>query len=102
MKSELEVKNRFTTRELEKFMSYGFFHCLDSFLFIFTFLPLRVSWWWEGWRTCIPRQVLLATCSLLIRAPLIHLGVITSVSCSLSMFPAEDIDCSTSCNAINV
>ena len=28
-------------------MSYGFFHCLDSFLFIFTFLPLRVSWWWE-------------------------------------------------------
>ena len=31
-------------RELEKFMSYGFFHCLDSFLFVFTFLPLRVSW----------------------------------------------------------
>ena len=29
-------------RELEKFMSYGFFHCLDSFLFVFTFLPLRV------------------------------------------------------------
>ena len=28
-------------RELEKFMSYGFFHCLDSFLFVFTFLPVR-------------------------------------------------------------
>ena len=28
-------------RELEKFMSYGFFHCLDSFLFAFTFLPIR-------------------------------------------------------------
>ena len=28
-------------RELEKFMSYGFFHCLDTFLFVFTFLPLR-------------------------------------------------------------
>ena len=86
MKSQPEVENRFATRELEKFMSYGFFHCLDSFLFIFTFLPLRVSWRWEGW--CIPCQVLLATCSLLIRAPLIHLGVITSVSCSLSMFPS--------------
>ena len=29
-------------RELEKFMSYGFFHCLDSFLFVFTFLPIRL------------------------------------------------------------
>lgn len=48
MKSQPEVENRFATRELEKFMSYGFFHCLDSFLFIFTFLPLRVSWRWEG------------------------------------------------------
>jgi len=28
-------------REVEKFMSYGFFHCLDSFLFVFTFLPIR-------------------------------------------------------------
>jgi hypothetical protein len=28
-------------RELEKFMSYGFFHCVDSFLFVFTFLPVR-------------------------------------------------------------
>ena len=30
-------------RELEKFMSYGFFHCLDSFLFLFTFLPIRFA-----------------------------------------------------------
>jgi len=30
-------------RELEKFMSYGFFHCLDSFLFLFTFLPVRFA-----------------------------------------------------------
>lgn len=28
-------------REVEEFMSYGFFHCLDSFLFVFTFLPIR-------------------------------------------------------------
>lgn len=29
-------------RELEKMMTYGFFLCMDAFLFIFTFLPLRV------------------------------------------------------------
>ncbi|ESO08888.1 hypothetical protein HELRODRAFT_186784 [Helobdella robusta] len=29
-------------KELEKFMIYGFFQCLDAFLFIFTFLPLRI------------------------------------------------------------
>ncbi|XP_046486256.1 protein TAPT1 homolog [Neodiprion pinetum] len=28
-------------RELEKFMAYGFFQCADSFLFVYTFLPLR-------------------------------------------------------------
>lgn len=28
-------------REVEKFMSYGFFQCTDAFLFLFTFLPLR-------------------------------------------------------------
>ena len=33
------------------------------------------------------RQVLLATCSLLLRAPLVHLGVITSVSPSLAVLP---------------
>ncbi|XP_053407130.1 transmembrane anterior posterior transformation protein 1 homolog [Mercenaria mercenaria] len=31
-----------TPRELEKFSTYGFFQCLDAFLFIFTFLPLRI------------------------------------------------------------
>ncbi|XP_046338085.2 transmembrane anterior posterior transformation protein 1 homolog [Haliotis rufescens] len=31
-----------TPRELEKFCMYGFFQCLDAFLFIFTFLPLRI------------------------------------------------------------
>lgn len=31
-----------TPRELEKFSIYGFFQCLDAFLFIFTFLPLRI------------------------------------------------------------
>lgn len=31
-----------TPRELEKLMLYGFFICLDAFLFVFTFLPLRV------------------------------------------------------------
>ncbi|XP_046385644.1 protein TAPT1 homolog isoform X2 [Ischnura elegans] len=28
-------------REVEKFMAYGFFQCADSFLFAYTFLPLR-------------------------------------------------------------
>lgn len=28
-------------RELEKFMAYGFLQCADSFLYIFTFLPIR-------------------------------------------------------------
>lgn len=27
--------------ELEKFMTYGFFQCVDAFLYIFTFLPIR-------------------------------------------------------------
>lgn len=31
-----------TPRELEKFCTYGFFQCVDAFLFIFTFLPLRI------------------------------------------------------------
>ncbi|XP_052226013.1 transmembrane anterior posterior transformation protein 1 homolog isoform X2 [Dreissena polymorpha] len=31
-----------TPRELEKLSIYGFFLCLDAFLFIFTFLPLRI------------------------------------------------------------
>ena len=48
-------------RELEKFMSYGFFHCLDSFLFIYTFLPVRVT---------------LAVVSVMFRAPLIYLGYV--------------------------
>lgn len=29
-------------REVEKFMIYGFMQCTDSFLFVYTFLPLRV------------------------------------------------------------
>ncbi|XP_076634267.1 protein TAPT1 homolog [Colletes latitarsis] len=28
-------------REVEKFMTYGFLQCADSFLFVYTFLPLR-------------------------------------------------------------
>ena len=52
----------FNTRELEKFMSYGFFHCLDSFLFIFTFLPLRM---------------LLAVITLVLKIPLTYLGLVT-------------------------
>ncbi|KAG8238979.1 hypothetical protein J437_LFUL013961, partial [Ladona fulva] len=28
-------------REVEKFMAYGFFQCADSFLFAYTFLPIR-------------------------------------------------------------
>lgn len=29
-------------REVEKFMSYGFLQCTESFLFVYTFLPMRV------------------------------------------------------------
>ena len=46
-------------REVEKFMSYGFFHCVDSFLFVFTFLPVRFA---------------LAVASMLWRAPRYLLG----------------------------
>merc|ERR1719450_1874275 len=72
-------------RELEKFMSYGFFHCLDSFLFIYTFLPLRV---------------LLACLALLIRSPLSYLGIIRAKQDRL-LQPAEIIDllkCSIICS----
>ncbi|KAL4231177.1 Transmembrane anterior posterior transformation protein 1 [Mactra antiquata] len=31
-----------TPHELERFASYGFFQCLDAFLFVFTFLPMRI------------------------------------------------------------
>lgn len=30
-------------REVEKFMSYGFMQCTDSFLFVYTYLPIRVT-----------------------------------------------------------
>jgi len=63
-------------RELEKFMSYGFFHCLDSFLFIYTFLPLRV---------------VLAILALLVRSPLSYLGIIR-VNQDRLLHPAEIID----------
>eukprot|EP00092_Neocalanus_flemingeri_P002620 GFUD01002807.1.p1 GENE.GFUD01002807.1~~GFUD01002807.1.p1 ORF type:complete len:663 (+),score=231.51 GFUD01002807.1:51-2039(+) len=63
-------------RELEKFMSYGFFHCLDSFLFIYTFLPLRV---------------VLACLALLVRSPLTYLGIIR-VKQDRLLHPAEIID----------
>ncbi|XP_039282241.1 protein TAPT1 homolog [Nilaparvata lugens] len=34
-------------REVEKFMLYGFFQCADSFLFVYTFLPMRflIAFW---------------------------------------------------------
>ena len=66
-------------RELEKFMSYGFFHCLDSFLFVFTFLPLRVSW---------------GLLSVLTRYPLKFIGIQPSVGRRNDrlLHPAEIID----------
>lgn len=44
-------------RELEKFMAYGVLQCVDSFLYIHTFLPIRyvMAVWAVTWRT-------LATC----------------------------------------
>jgi len=65
-------------RELEKFMSYGFFHCLDSFLFVFTFLPLRVMW------GCM---------SVVMRYPLKYLGISTHQHRNERLLhPAEIID----------
>lgn len=29
-------------KEVEKFMLYGVLHCIDSFLFVYTYLPVRV------------------------------------------------------------
>lgn len=63
-------------RELEKFMSYGFFHCLDSFLFVFTFLPIRFF---------------LAILALVVRTPLHLLGLARPYHGRL-LFPAEIID----------
>ena len=57
-------------------MSYGFFHCLDSFLFIYTFLPLRVS---------------LALVTGLLRTPLIYMGYAQAYH-GRNLFPAEIID----------
>ena len=59
-------------------MSYGFFHCLDSFLFVFTFLPLRVAW------GCL---------SVLMRYPLKCLGILApSHRNDRVLHPAEIID----------
>lgn len=63
-------------RELEKFMSYGFFHCLDSFLFLFTFLPIRF---------------VLAAIALVVRIPLIMLGIKRPFRGHV-LYPAEIID----------
>merc|ERR1719367_237141 len=60
-------------RELEKFMSYGFFHCLDSFLFVFTFLPIRF---------------MLAAMAFVFRLPLSVLGsMLFSRGCSHLLYP---------------
>jgi len=63
-------------RELEKFMSYGFFHCLDSFLFVFTFLPIRF---------------LVAFLKLILKPPLLLLRLYRTPS-SRILYPAEIID----------
>jgi len=63
-------------RELEKFMSYGFFHCLDSFLFVYTFLPLRVT---------------LALISIIFRLPTRYFASFHSKQGRI-IFPAEIID----------
>lgn len=63
-------------RELEKFMSYGFFHCLDSFLFIFTFLPIRFF---------------TALTKLILKTPLYFLRLYRPSHGRL-LFPAEIID----------
>ncbi len=66
-------------RELEKFMSYGFFHCLDSFLFAFTFSPIRFG---------------LALLALVFRAPLYLLGLVRPYQGQGGrlLLPAEIID----------
>lgn len=59
-------------------MSYGFFHCLDSFLFVFTFLPLRMMW---------------GVVSIVMRYPLKCLGIVTDhIRQDRMLHPAEIID----------
>eukprot|EP00093_Oithona_nana_P001925 01925.XXX_4611_15385_1 [CDS] Oithona nana genome sequencing. len=67
-------------RELEKFMSYGFFHCLDSFLFVFTFLPIRFM-----------MALFKLIFKLILKPPLSLLRLYRSPSSRL-LFPAEIID----------
>ena len=57
-------------------MSYGFFHCLDSFLFIYTFLPLRV---------------VSALLLLLFRSPFILVGLVHTRH-NRHLSPAQIID----------
>ena len=85
-------------RELEKFMSYGFFHCLDSFLFVFTFLPLRVL------LACLSLIVRLVSDSVfllmetsitnphLCRYPLTYFGIVSTHRQGRLLHPAEIID----------
>ena len=80
-------------RELEKFMSYGFFHCLDSFLFVFTFLPLRVLLAcvsvivrWES------LDILAMALTVLSRYPLTYFGVGADHRQGRLLHPAEIID----------
>ena len=83
-------------RELEKFMSYGFFHCLDSFLFVFTFLPLRVL------LACLSLIVRLVDAVLTLenlnnlivisRYPLTIFGIVSTHRQGRLLHPAEIID----------
>lgn len=63
-------------REVEKFMSYGFFQCTDAFLFLFTFLPLRF---------------VLALWGMTTR-PILHLFCFSRVNYKRILQPSEIVD----------
>ena len=83
-------------RELEKFMSYGFFHCLDSFLFVFTFLPLRVLLACLSLIVRLVDAVLirenLNNLNIISRYPLTIFGIVSTHRQGRLLHPAEIID----------
>ncbi|KAE8744311.1 hypothetical protein FOCC_FOCC009034 [Frankliniella occidentalis] len=79
-------------REVEKFMTYGFFQCADSFLFVYTFLPMRfimafLSLITRPLRACFGGSRQIRTRSILAPAEICDLlKACILISCSMLMF----------------
>lgn len=79
-------------REVEKFMTYGFFQCADSFLFVYTFLPMRfilafISLITRPLQACFGASRQIRSKSILAPAEICDLlKACILVSCSMLMF----------------